>query len=286
MKVRLFQFLTWLIPRVPLKITHRLTEVLADLAWLLARETRAGIERNQRAAAGEGVSRREIALRSRRVLRNLLKTYVDEFRLPALSPQAILDTVVFHGLEHLNEALSAGRGAILVGAHFGAPHLTGHALSVLGYRIVTVVEHVQPEELFQFLCQIRSSHGVQLIPVDRPLIGLIRTLRRDNGIVGLAADRNTTGTGALVSLFGLDTMLPDGPARLAIRTGAPLLSDYSRRVDDTRYEVVVESPIPLPELPGDAEAAVREGTARVAGRLEVIIRRAPEQWVMTVPLWH
>lgn len=193
--------------------------------------------------------------------------------------------VTIHGLEHLAEARAQGRGVILATAHYGAPQIVGQLFTVLGYPTTVVVEHLQPEAIFQFICQLRSSRGIRLLPVDEPLIPLLRTLRRENGVVGLVVDRDVTGTGVPMPFLGETTRVADGAVRLALRTRAPLVIAHCRRFGDNHYEATIQPPLPLPTNPDDMEAAVMEGTAQLMARLEGFIREDPSQWVMTVPLW-
>lgn len=284
-RMRVYHWLKNWIPRIPLSISYRLADIGGDLIWLFAKGVRANVEDNQRHAMGPEATDEEVAASTRRVLRNLAKIYVDEFRLPAFSAQELRDLVIIHGLEHLEAARAEGNGVVLASAHYGVPHVVGQMLAVLGYPTTVVVEHIQPEEMFEFMCELRSSHGLRLLPVDKPLIGLIRTLRKENGVAALVVDRNPTGAGIVMPFLGEETNVADGAVQLALRTGSPLLVAYCRRRDDYRYEAVVEPAIPLPEKPEDMERAVREGTEALMARMEAFIREQPDQWVMTVPLW-
>lgn len=287
MMLWLYKLASRVAPHIPLAIAYPLAEMAGDLLWLVP-AVRAGVAHNQRRALPPGASEREVALSSREVLRNLAKIYVDEFRIPAIRPDELEAAVSIQGIEHLEAALARGKGAILTSAHYGAPQIVGQLLAMRGYPTTVVVEHLQPEALFQFMCELRESHGVRLAPVDKPLIGLIRTLRKENGIVGLVVDRNVTGTGFRLPFLGEETLVADGAIQLALRTGAPLLSAFCRRRPGGRYEAVVQPPLPLPESPPaeEMEAATRDGTARLMARLEAFIREEPGQWVMTVPLWE
>lgn len=284
-RLPLYRFVRRWLPKVPLSVSYRLAEWVGDVIWLGHRQARANIEHNQRRALGADATPQQLALSSREVFRNLVKIYVDEFRLPSLSKEELRESVIVHGLEHLEAAHAQGKGVLLVSAHYGAPQVVGQILAVLGYPTTVVVEHVQPEALFEFMCDMRQSHGLRLIPIDKPLIGLIRTLRKENGVVALVVDRDVAGSGIRMPFLGEETTVADGAVQLALRTGAPLVIAYCRRTD-LRFEAFVEPAITLPEKPEEMEAAVREGTALVAARLERFIRENPGQWVMTVPLWQ
>ncbi len=284
MMLLLFRLAAALIPKIPARLVYRLADWIADLLWLGARRLRATIEANQRRAIGPGATPLQLARNSRQVLRTLLRVYVDEFRMPHLSNQALNELATIHNLEPLEAALAQGRGVIMVSAHVGAPHIVGQLFTVLGYPTTVVVEHTQPEELFQFICEMRSRRGVRLLPADEPLLPLLRTLRKENGIVGLVVDRNVNRSGFCLPFLGEPTLVPDGAVRLALRARVPLLIGICRRRPDHRYEAIVETFEFSPSASEDAEAHIRAETARLMGRLEYHIRREPAQWLMTVPL--
>ncbi|MGH2545231.1 MAG: lysophospholipid acyltransferase family protein, partial [Ardenticatenaceae bacterium] len=284
MTLLLFRLARWLVPRVPVSFAYRLAEIGGDLLWLVARGWRADIEHNQWRAIGPGATRRRVALNSRQVLRNLARLYVDEFRVPTLTGEALWEVVDVRGLEYVTAALSEGHGMILASAHYGAPQLVAQSLAVRGYPLTVPVEQLEPEALFRLMCELRSSHGIRLMPVGQPLIPLLRTLRKENGIVALALDRNLTGTGICLPFLGEPTLMPDGAVRLALRARVPIVVGWCRRAAGNRYEARLE-PVDLPEEMADVEEAAREAMARVVARLESFIRAEPEQWLLTVPLW-
>lgn len=284
MILRAFRAARWLVPRLPLWLSYGAAILVADMLWLLNGGARAGIESNQRRALGPDATEAQVALSSRDALRNLAQVYVDEFRTPSLTGHELVAAVHFKGLEHLEAAREAGKGVILTSAHFGAPQLVGQLVAVLGYPTTVVVEHVRPEPLFEYLCELRSTHGLRLVPHDGPLIDLFRTLRRQNGVVGLVVDRNLTGEGQVLDFLHGRTCFVDGPARLALRTGAGIVVATCRRRPGGQYEATVLPPIFLPDSPEDPEAAVRAATVEIAARIEQAIREAPGQWLLSVPM--
>ncbi len=279
-----YRLVTWLAPFVPPRLGYWLCERVGDLLYVIARGARANIMENQRQVLGPEAPDELVARNTRLVLRNLAKNYFDQFRLWKLSDDEVLAMAELEGLEYLDEALSHGKGVILVTAHYGSPELVAQSLAVRGYDITAVVEHIQPEPLFQLMCALRGIHGVNLVPSDKPMLPILRALRR-NGVVGLVGDRDATNSGICLPFFGKEARMPDGSVQLALRTGAPLLVAYSRRLPDNRFRAVGRPALYL-EKGEDFEADVRAGMERVLREMEAFIQEAPEQWVMTVPLWR
>jgi len=137
--------------------------------------------------------------------------------------------------------------------------------------------------LFDYLSALRMSKGLNLIPIDGPLLGLLRTLKK-GGVAGLAGDRDITGTGQTVEFFGSPAQLPDGHIRLALKTGAPLVVGFSYRNPDQTYSAYFLPPY-HPPVEGAEEERVAIGLRHVVSKMEQAIAHAPEQWTVTVSVW-
>lgn len=125
---------------------------------------------------------------------------------------------------------------------------------------------------------------MKIIPVDGPLLGLVRSLKRKE-IIGLAADLDVTRSGLVVDFFGDPTRLPDGYARLSLRTGAPILPAFSLRQPDNTFEAYAEPAVEL-RVTGNLEADVRAGVEQVVRIMEKWIGAHPDQWVMFHRIWE
>jgi lauroyl/myristoyl acyltransferase len=220
---------------------------------------------------------------ARQIFRNQARNYFDLFRVASLSADQIRGLVTAHGLDNIDQALAAGKGTVMFTAHYGNLDVAGQVFALSGYPLTVVAERLKPEKLYRYVASLRASKGLKLIPSDDFLRPLFRALR-SNEIIGLAADRNLTGTGTLIEFFGAPALLPDGHVRLALRTGAKLLPAFSLRRPDNTYEAYVEPPFSV-ENSGDVEHDVRAGMLQLVAILEKYISQHPEQWVMFQPIW-
>jgi lauroyl/myristoyl acyltransferase len=184
----------------------------------------------------------------------------------------------------LTEALAKGKGVIFVTAHFGNLDIVGQTFALHGHNVTTPAEHVKPEILFQEIVKVRASKGMKIIPVDGPLMALVRALKR-NEIIGLAADLDVTKSGIIVDFFDSPSRLPDGYAQLGLRTGAPILPAFSLRRTDNSFEAYAEPALEL-ESTGNPEANVRAAVQHIARVMEKWIGEHPEQWVMFHRIWE
>jgi KDO2-lipid IV(A) lauroyltransferase len=75
-----------------------------------------------------------------------------------------------------------------------------------------------------------------------------------------------------------------GPLALARQTGVPLLPAFVYRTGRRRYRVVFHPPIEVGRS-GDRRADLLAAARRLAGELEVAIRRSPYEWYVFRALW-
>lgn len=272
-----------IVPRTPPSLGYTLCHWLAGILYQFYKPGRTTIQLNLRHILGPQASQAEIKRRARATFSYILYNYFDLFRLPALDRQAVEQLVAVRGWEHVEAALAQGRGLVMASAHLGNIEVILYALLLRGLAITIPVERLEPPELFEYICALRMSHGLKLIPVDGSLLDLIRTLKK-GGVAGLAGDRDITGTGQVVNFFGYPAHLPDGHVRLALKTGAPLVVGFSRRNPDHTHEAYF-LPAFKPPPDGTEEERLAAGMRFVISEMEKAISQHPEQWSVTVSIW-
>ncbi len=267
---------------VPPGLAYPALDRIGDLVFDLDRTARAAVAANLLRIMGSADRRWRRSVRE--VFRHGTRNYYDTFRIPALSAAEIRQLVPVGGLEHLDAALAAGRGAILVGAHLSSLALGGQAVAARGYAVSVAVEPIDPPELLALLSRVRTGVGVRLVPLGPGLVAQLLGALRRNEVVALIVDRDVAGSGILVPFFGIPARLPSGPALLALRSDAPILPAIMTRQPDGTFRGVVEPPIPVCRT-GATRADVATIMRAIAARLEYYIARHPEQWTVFQPVW-
>lgn len=280
----LYRLAGFLVPLIPPRLGYLVAAGLGGLFYRLSPGDRANVRANVTHVLGEGASAAEVERVTHETFRYIALNYYDLFRVPTLSPAQIERDVRVEGWEHVESALAAGKGLIMVSAHFGNIEIVLHILLFRGIPVTIPVERVQPEILFQYICRVRTSKGLRLIPIDGPLLELFRALRRGE-IAGLAADRDITQSGVMVDFFGSPARLSNGHVQLALRTGTPIVMGFSQRLPDNTFVARFEPPLEF-ENTGDRERDVRAGLEKVVAIMERYIAQHPEQWTITVPIWQ
>jgi KDO2-lipid IV(A) lauroyltransferase len=269
----------WAAGRVSRRSVEPLARFAGRVTFLASASKREAIAANLRQIYQRPPTRSEV----RAVFEAGALNYWDTFAIPQLSAEELEQLVDSSGWEHLEQALAAGKGAIVVGAHLGSIGLAAQVVVARGYRATGVVEPVQPPELFDFFNGLRESHGIRLLPVGasagRELLGALRR----NEVLCLITDRDVLGTGPTVDFFGAPTTFADGAAVLSVRTGAPVLAGIAVRQPDGRFRGTIE---PIEFAPtGDARVDVLALTASIAARLQYHVGSHPEQWTVFQRRW-
>ena len=258
--------------------------LLAPGVALSLRSKRAVIERNLQRV---DPSLKGLALRraSQRAFDSYMRYYTESFRLPSLSADPVHRCFTVDGYQHLEEALEKGNGVIFAIPHLGGWEWAGRWMAERGLPMTVIVEPLQPPELFEWFVKLRSELGMNVVPLGPDAAPTILATLKKNGLVCLLSDRDIQRSGVEVDFFGEKTTLPAGPAMLGIRGNTPVLPVaiyFTDSIDG--HHAVVRPPVHLEKV-GSLRESVAVGTQAVARELEILIRRAPEQWHMFQPNW-
>jgi phosphatidylinositol dimannoside acyltransferase len=222
-------------------------------------------------------------------LRSYARYWCEAFRLPRMDPLDIYrrTDLQVSGTEPFFAALHAGRGVIVALPHSGNWDAAGvwlvQTLGRLGHEpaFTTVAQRLRPESLYRRFVDYRAGLGFQVVAVEdgrathRALISRLR----GGGVVCLLADRDLSGSGVEVQLFGEPARFPTGPALLAVLTGAVLIPAYPGFTADG-WSVRMADPVPVA---GRRDVSV--ATQALADAFAELIAAAPADWHALQPVW-
>ena len=215
-------------------------------------------------------------------MRSALRYWCDTFRFPDWSRERILGTVTFNDESILMDAVAAGNGAIVTLPHCGNYDHAAAYFCARGAKIVTVAEHLKPEKLFKKFMQYRSDFGMESLPLDGRVIPTLMQRIRTGCVIALAADRDLSKSGIDVNFFGGPARMPAGPALLAIRTGAPLISAY---VSYTPTGIHIDFTLMQIPTEGTETERVAALVQKSADLFAEGIAKYPQDWHMMQRIW-
>lgn len=179
------------------------------------------------------------------------------------------------GREHIDHALSDGKGVLFFGVHFTCIEI-GASMVNLEFPISgfyrphknAVYEYVQAAG------RVRRNENSSVVPKG-DVRGIIKTLRK-GGIVNYAADQDYgRNRSVFADFFGISTATIKAPAHVASAGRAEVIPWVTRRDPETmRYTIEILPPI-TEQLGGNDD----ENAAAINRFVEQQVRRNPEQYL-------
>ncbi|NMM91595.1 phosphatidylinositol mannoside acyltransferase [Rhodococcus sp. SRB_17] len=216
-------------------------------------------------------------------LRSYARYWRETFRLPSMDLTLIgeeLDDLV-EGQHHLDHALAQGKGAVLALPHSGNFDMAGVWLVRHCGQFSTVAERLKPESLFNRFVEYRESLGFEVFALNggqsAPFAALADKLRA-GGVVCLLGERDLTDRGVRVEFFGEPTRMPAGAAKLAMETGAVLLTVHCWFTRNGGWGFRIDPPV-------DTAEGIDTATQSIAHRFAANIAEHPQDWHVLQPLW-
>jgi lauroyl/myristoyl acyltransferase len=270
---------------LPEPVAHGVANMVGDVLFRVRHDHRRMVTENLRRVLEADVEDFAVLNRwARRSFRAYARYWVEGARLGSTSPAEVEQRTFVQGLEYLVEGIAAGKGVIMALPHVGSWEYGGAFLATQDLPMTSVAERIEPPELFEFFVNQRAGMGLNIVPLDASSgSAIVSTLRR-GGLVGLLSDRDLNGTGVDVEFFGEKTTMPAGPATLALRTRATLVTGAVYSGPGSDHRGLVDPPVDTTRR-GSLRSDVSRITQEIAHRFERLIRRAPEQWHVFQPLW-
>jgi KDO2-lipid IV(A) lauroyltransferase len=280
----LLAFATRILPHVPAQLGYPVCTILGALAGPQLPAWPRILANLQVTMPDATATAREAA--ARRVMIGLFKNYFDLLRFHALSSEELQRTAITRGFEHAEDALVQGRGLLIVAPHCG-PYTIAFApiAQRIDTRVLVIVEQLIDPRLHQLMNRLRQLPNVDVEPLGPNVARtVLRALRHNHAII-LGGDRAIAQNALVVPFFGRPTPLPSGPAALALRTGAPLLTSFMQRLPDNRTLVHFDSPLTFKRT-DDLNADVRAATEQIAAIMATYIKHDPSQWLVAEAVWE
>jgi KDO2-lipid IV(A) lauroyltransferase len=276
-----YRLLGWL----PDRIRYGIARIISDLTYLLGRNMRRNVTANMRQVLGPQASEQEVRRCVREAFRNAGRYYADLIHIPRLDIDKFRrERLQLEGLHYLTEARDAGRGAVVVSAHFGNPEMAVQGLASAGVHLYALTEPLDPPQLSDLTHWLRSQHGHVYRTVSFGAVKeAIRRLKH-GGLIAILVDRDIQGNGVPVQFFGAEMRIPLGAIDLALRSGADIVPAWVWRKPGYRYHAVLGPPLPLVRT-GDADADVQANAQALMELCERVLRSDPGQWLVMERVW-
>jgi len=213
----------------------------------------------------------------RAAFRHRARYYLEVARLPAMDQAYVRERIVVETPGAVERVFAPGaRPVVFVGAHFGSIELPGVYLAArTGRHPVAPMETLADPELQRYFVRTRGAIGVRIVTLRAARRELLAALKRGDP-AGIIGDRDISGGGIAVPLFGHPAPLPIGAALLALEADAAICVAGVRRTTPGHYAGGLEE-VEIP-AEGSRRARIEAALAATAAAFERLIATAPEQW--------
>jgi KDO2-lipid IV(A) lauroyltransferase len=269
--------------RLPHRVARSICALLAGLCYLSwSRLRRVGIRNLELAYPDWNARQRRHVLFAS--FQNLGRMLADFAHFPSRNRGNIERWIIYDGYENFARAKEQGRGLLFLTAHFGNWELGSFAHGVYGDPVAFVARKLDNPLVDSLIERYRCLGGGRPIDKDNFARETLRALRQGES-VGVLMDQNMMASeGVFVNFFGHQACTTITPARIARKTGAPIvlglviwdaeLGKYRLRFDPVEWI-----------HHDDPEQEVALNTANFTRLLEVHIRQHPEQWLWMHRRW-
>jgi KDO2-lipid IV(A) lauroyltransferase len=281
-----YRGLEWAAMSLPERRGSRLFEAFGRIAYRRLRGVRATVAANQARVLGLDPGDERVQLSTREAFDLYARYWYDTFRIRALSLETVTAKTDFIDVRNIDAALERGRGCICALPHMGNWDVAGHYLAAHGYPVAAVAEELRPARLSELFLRHREELGLRIVPLTRHgHVGQqLKQLLSENWIVALVADRDLTGRGIEVEMFGAPRRIPAGPALLSLTSDAPLLVCPVYTLPNG-WQVRIGAPLEL-ERSGDTRTDVTALSRLMAAEFERAIAAKPADWHLFQPGWE
>jgi KDO2-lipid IV(A) lauroyltransferase len=204
-------------------------------------------------------------------------------QFPRMDSKQIREYVSFEGIEHVEQALAQGKGAIILTGHFGNWELLAASISATIAPLTPIVRKLRSPRLNALVSSYRAQAGYATIDRDTGIRHALRCLKR-NELLGIVADVDTNVSGVFVDFFGRPAYTPYSPVAIALKTGATVLPTFIVRRPDGSHRAIIEPPLMF-QRTSVKEKDLVVNTQKFTKIIESYIRQYPTQWIWMHRRW-
>ena len=278
----LYLFAWKVIGVLPEKSAYKLANVISDRVYSKNGKGVNRLRSNYRRVM-PNISERQLDELTKDGMRSYLRYWFDTFRLHKWSKSRIIDTTFVVRENLLRDPIATKEGCIIALPHAGNwDHAAAYFCST-GITLTAVVEKLKPEAIFKKFLAYRQSIGIEAISHKEKTIPILMERLNQGKLIALVADRDMSRNGIEVNFLGGIAKMPAGPAILALKTGAPLVTAYIRYLEKG-IEITFDETIKLP-IAGSEEEQIKIVTQSMADNFAKRIKDSPVDWHMLQRIW-
>lgn len=267
------------VARMPREKALKFGERLGRLGFHLVKRSRVTALRNLRLVYGDSLTEAQRHALTRKVFEHFGRVTLDFYRSAMRGDDTILELVTeVEGWEHTQKALAAGKGIVGLSSHLGNIEIFIRYAAKCGIPLTVVARDPNDPVFGAMVKKIRQSGGYEVVSKGGASVRKLFVALKKGEAIAILPDQNSGDI--FVPFLGIPAGTVTGPATLALKTGAPIVTSYCIMKPDSTYKIVIQEPFWPQE--GDDETRLM---TRINHQLEQGIRAYPEQYLWLHNRW-
>ncbi len=271
-----------LVPLLSRKACFRLALALGALISILDRQGREVAFVNLKAAFGDQMS----ILQRRKIVREsfqyFARTMLDLLWSPRLTRENFSRYIELENFDELVRSAGPQRSVMVACYHYSNFEWLSLVCGYLDFAGTIISQEFKNSLLDPIFKEIREQSGHELIPRERGIVRLYKTLRR-GGRTALLVDLTVPPTQGAVAIecFGLKTSVTSAHAWLHKQTGVPIVPAHCEPLPGGRYRLIFHPKIDKTD--GMTEQQIAQ---TCWNSFEPYVRKKPAPWLWMYKHWR
>lgn len=216
--------------------------------------------------------------------KSMIYTFAEIANIQKLDEIKILDMVDCKNFHLLEEKAELKKGVFLLTAHYGNWELGALYFGIKLKNGLKVLAKSQRNRLVSnWLKNMREKFENKEIRLGLGVKAILSAIRAKE-IVGIVGDQRGPKNGLRINFFGRQTATYVGTAKMAVKTGAPILVVFFKRNQYNNFECELTE-IDYSQYSNNLDDAVEEVNQEYMKLLEKQIMDCPEQWFWMHNIW-
>jgi len=264
---------------LPLSVSYGLAKILGSFTCHILRYRRQVVMDNLRIAFGREMNETKLEEIAAESYRQIAMSFMELLIAPKLQNK-IKHILELDHLSLIRQLLLQGKGLVMISGHLGSWELQGAAAaSALSTPLTVAAVQQSNPYINRFITRRRNDMGMQVAGTKEAMKHLLRALKKNKQAIGLVADQNAGMNAVFVDFFGKIAATQPGPAKLALKFGAPMVIGAAIRTGPAQFKMLSRQ-VEIKETD-----TVKTLTQRHVKILEGFIRQYPEQYFWLHRRW-
>ena len=277
----LFRGVNFLIGLLPFRIIHLLSNFIAFLLHRVFKYRLPVIRRNLETIKPEAdeIERTHII---RKFYRNLSDLFLESIKGNSMTPKQVLNRYSFKNPELIKDVYDKHHSMILAPGHYNNWEWASVTLAFISdFKLVAMYKMLSNPYIDSYIRKNRSRKGFLMAPLHETK----KTFQEHDSIktmYGLVGDQSPSSIKKAIWLkfFNKDTACLHGIESYSMQNNYPIIFAYPERLGRSKYKIGFEMLIEDPSNYNKGEI-----TEIYMKRLESLIKKNPENWILSHKRW-